>query len=158
MDMNTAYNLEVRMHCPQAEVVYDLFYVVAKYGREVIDRVRVDEANRLRGDRVARKALMTVHMLKDDLKALWDYRHCGYARRFWQDWYERAMGSGIEPLRQFARRLSPTCRVSWPTTAGPWAPIWSKASTTGSRRSSAWPMASAMTISRSVPPSPEFGD
>ena len=51
MDMNTAYDLEVRAHCPNAEVVYDLFHVVAKYGREVIDRVRVDEANRLRGDR-----------------------------------------------------------------------------------------------------------
>ncbi|GLC97576.1 hypothetical protein Tamer19_69850 [Cupriavidus sp. TA19] len=55
MDMNTTYDLEVRMHCPQAEVVYALFHVVAKYGREVIDRVRVDEANRLRGDRVAPK-------------------------------------------------------------------------------------------------------
>ena len=46
MDMNTAYDLEVRAQCPNAEVVYDLFHVVAKYGREVIDRVRVDEANR----------------------------------------------------------------------------------------------------------------
>jgi transposase len=31
--------------------------VVAKYGREVIDRVRVDEANRLRGDKTARKVV-----------------------------------------------------------------------------------------------------
>ncbi|MFC6841945.1 hypothetical protein [Xanthomonas theicola] len=31
-----------------ADLVYDLFHVVAKYGRKVIDRVRVDEANRLR--------------------------------------------------------------------------------------------------------------
>jgi transposase len=51
MDMNTAHDPEVRMHCPQAEIVYDLFHVVAEYGRELIDRVRVDEANRLRGDR-----------------------------------------------------------------------------------------------------------
>lgn len=55
MDMNTAYDLEVRAHCRNAEVVYDLFHVVAKYGREVIDRVRVDEANRLRQDRRARR-------------------------------------------------------------------------------------------------------
>lgn len=40
---------------PEAEVVYDLFHVVAKYGREVIDRVRVDEANRLRQDKAARR-------------------------------------------------------------------------------------------------------
>jgi len=49
MDMNGAYEQEVRAHCPQAHIVYDLFHVVAKYGREVIDRVRVDETNRLAG-------------------------------------------------------------------------------------------------------------
>ena len=26
MDMNTAFDLEVKQHCPQAEVVYDLFH------------------------------------------------------------------------------------------------------------------------------------
>jgi transposase len=41
MDMNTAFDLEVKKHCPQAEVVYDLFHVVARYGRDVIDRIRV---------------------------------------------------------------------------------------------------------------------
>ena len=55
MDMNTAFDLEVKQHCPQAEVVYDLFHVVAKYGREVIDRVRVDRANELKDDKPARK-------------------------------------------------------------------------------------------------------
>jgi transposase len=143
MDMNASYGLEVRLHCPQAEIVYDLFHVVAKYGREVIDRVRVDEANRLREDRPARRlvkgarwlllrnrenvtaqhdqvrlkellaanrALFTVYVLKDDLKALWDYRHIGYAERFWRQWYRRAMRSGIEPLKRFARRLKPYLR------------------------------------------------
>ncbi len=47
MDMWRPYLTEVRVHCPQAAIVYDLFHVVAKYGREVIDRVRVDETNRL---------------------------------------------------------------------------------------------------------------
>jgi transposase len=138
MDMNTAYELEVQLHCPQAAVIYDLFHVVAKFGREVIDRVRVDEANRLRQDKPARqvvksarwlllrnrenlrtseervrlrdllranRALLTVYVLKDDLKHLWDYRSVGWARRFWQGWYRRAMRSRIEPLRRFARRL-----------------------------------------------------
>lgn len=57
MDMNTAYEEEVRAHCPHAVIVYDLFHVVAKYGREVIDRVRVDEANRVRRDKAARKVI-----------------------------------------------------------------------------------------------------
>lgn len=48
MDMNTAFDLEVQRNCPNARVIYDLFHVIAKYGREVIDRVRVDQANKLR--------------------------------------------------------------------------------------------------------------
>lgn len=140
MDMSAAYAEEVRARCPNASIVYDLFHVVAKYGREVIDRVRVDEANRVRADRKARKlvkgsrwlllrnrenvtrpedqvrldellaankALMTVYVLKDDLKTLWRYRHPGYARAFWRQWSRRAMSSGIEPLKAFTRRLRP---------------------------------------------------
>lgn len=117
----------------------------------MIDRVRIDEANRIRADREARKivkgsrwlllrnrenvpetdqvrldellaanrALFTVYVLKDDLKALWGYRHAGYALRFWRQWYRRAMRSGIEPLRRFARNLKPYLRgilahCQWP--------------------------------------------
>ena len=47
MDMNGAFEAEVRARCPHTAIVYDLFHVVAKYGHEVIDRVRVDETNRL---------------------------------------------------------------------------------------------------------------
>lgn len=139
MDMNGAFEVEVRAQCPGAQIVYDLFHVVAKYSREVIDRVRVDEANRVRADPRARRvvktarwlllrnrdnltgeqeihldellaanrALFTVYVLKDDLKSLWRYRHSGYARRFWKRWMRRAMRSGIEPLKAFARRLRP---------------------------------------------------
>lgn len=63
MDMNAAFDREVRAHCPNAEIVYDLFHVVAKYGREVIDRVRVDEANRLRHDKPARKVIKSARWL-----------------------------------------------------------------------------------------------
>ena len=63
MDMNTAFDLEVRQHCPKACMVYDLFHVVAKYGREVIDRVRVNEANRLRHDKPARKVIKQARWL-----------------------------------------------------------------------------------------------
>ena len=138
MDMNAAYDLEVRRYCKNAQVVYDLFHVVAKYGREVVDRVRVDEANRVKDDKPARKVikgsrwlllknaenidreedrvrlaellkankkLAAVYVLKDDLKELWAYRHTGYAQRFWQQWYSRAIHSRIEPLKAFARKL-----------------------------------------------------
>ena len=137
MDMNASYEQEIRQHAPQADIVYDLFHVVAKYGREVIDRVRVDEANRLKGDKKARKvvktarwlllrnsknvngedmlhlqelleancSLLTVYLLKDDLKQLWRFTSVEEAELFWEHWYRRAMESGIEPLILFARRL-----------------------------------------------------
>ena len=137
---------------PQADIVYDLFHVVARYGREVIDRVRIDEANRLRDDRRARhvvksarwlllknrdslssdreqvkleellaanQALMTVYVLRDDLKQLWHYRHRGYARRAFEQWFERAQDSGIKALQAFAERLRPylpgiVAHARWP--------------------------------------------
>lgn len=138
MDMNTAFDLEVRQHCPQARVVYDLFHVVAKYGREVIDRVRVDEANRLRHDKPARKvikqarwlllrnpenlkstdqqvhlqdllaanqALMTVYLMKAELKALWSPITAWGWRSAWKQWIRLANESAIPALKQFAKRL-----------------------------------------------------
>jgi len=63
IDMNAAFDLEVRQHCPQARVAYHLFHVAAKYGREVIDRVRVVEANRLRHDKPARKVIQHARWL-----------------------------------------------------------------------------------------------
>lgn len=57
MDMNSAFDLEVRQHCAHAQVVYDLFHVVARFGREVIDRVRVDQANALRNQPAARQVI-----------------------------------------------------------------------------------------------------
>jgi len=73
MDMNTAFDLEVRKHCPHAEVVYDLFHVVARFGRDVVDRVRVDQANTLRHQPAERRVIKRSRWLllrnKDNLKA-----------------------------------------------------------------------------------------
>ena len=55
----------------------------------------------------ANQNLMTVYVLKDDLKQLWAYRHAGYARRHWEAWCQRAMESGIDALVRFAKRLRP---------------------------------------------------
>lgn len=63
MDMSEAYEAETRAHCPKVTIVYDLFHVVAKYGREVIDRVRVDATNRVaraRGHDAATRAARRV--------------------------------------------------------------------------------------------------
>jgi transposase len=149
VDMSPAFTKEIHAHCPQAEIVYDRFHIEAMYGREVIDRVRVDETNRLAqavprgnperfrrmaqrrvirsarwlllrnresltraGDRVrlrellrANQALFTTYVLKDDLKQLWRFRYPAAARRFWRDWYRRALASGLRPLIRFAQNL-----------------------------------------------------
>jgi len=55
LDCSAAYGNEINDKCPNAHLVYDLYHFVARYGREVIDRVRVDEANRLRGDLQGRR-------------------------------------------------------------------------------------------------------
>lgn len=77
------------------------------------DRVRLQELLQ------ANRRLLTVYLLKEDLKRLWAYRHTGYAHRFWKSWYHRAIYSRIEPLKRFARRLQPyvagiLARCRWP--------------------------------------------
>lgn len=155
MDMNTAYDLEVRLHCPKARIIYDLFHVVAKYGREVISRVRVDAANRLRHDKPARRIvkqahwlllrnparlesgqqvrlqevlqanapLMTVYVMKDELKSLWTATDAWEWRRRWNQWLEHAHQSEIPALIRFAELLKPywrgiLSRVRWPMHTG----------------------------------------
>lgn len=150
MDMNTAYDLEVRHHCPRARIIYDLFHVVAKYGREVISRVRVDAANQLRHDKPARRvvkqahwlllrnparlqpaqqvhlsevlqanqSLMTVYVMKEQLKSLWTAPNAWEWRRRWRQWLEHAHQSNIPALIRFADLLRPywrgiLSRVRW---------------------------------------------
>jgi len=47
VDMWAPYCAAVRKHCPAAKLVYDQFHVAAKYGVDVINRVRIDETNRV---------------------------------------------------------------------------------------------------------------
>ena len=113
------------------------FALIDAVSREVIDRVRVQEAakaagrlvevikgsrylllkNRKKLDRKRKeqvrlsellklnRRLNTVYVLKDDLKHLWSYKSEGWARKWFADWYIRAIRSRIEPLKKFARRL-----------------------------------------------------
>ena len=156
MDMNTAFDLEVRRHCKQARIIYDLFHVVAKYGREVIGRVRVDAANQLRHDQPARRvvkqahwlllrnpanlktpaqhvrlhevlaanqSLMTVYVMKEQMKALWTAPTAWVWRQTWTQWMAYAKQSQIPALMQFARRLKGywrgiVSRVRWPMHTG----------------------------------------
>ena len=57
IDMSSAYINEFTEQCPQATIVFDHFHVIARYGHEVIDRVRVDAANRYRDDPTQRQLI-----------------------------------------------------------------------------------------------------
>ena len=50
------YPTDTKLITPSA-IVYDLFHVLANYGRKVIDRVRVDAANQLKGCPTLRKVV-----------------------------------------------------------------------------------------------------
>jgi transposase len=134
-DMASGYREAVREACPHAALVYDLFHAVAKFSREVIDRVRVDESKRndeagrqlIKGSRylllnneehlvgdqrerldallAANAHLNLVYILKDQLKHLWTYRHAGWARRALNQWCALADASGLRPLQTFAKNL-----------------------------------------------------
>lgn len=47
LDLAVPFVKAVRTHCPQAAIVYDLFHALARYTAQVVDRVRMTEANRL---------------------------------------------------------------------------------------------------------------
>lgn len=49
MDMWRPYEEATREYCPNAAIVYDPFHVIAAYGREVLDKVRVQEFMKARG-------------------------------------------------------------------------------------------------------------
>src|SRR5574343_375820 len=97
MDMNTAFALEVRKHCPSAEVVYDLFHVVARFGRDVVDSVRVDQSNARHEQAVklsellaANAPLATVYLLKTELKEIWFAPSIREGAQRWKRWYRLA--------------------------------------------------------------------
>ena len=46
-DLWGPYTTQVRRSYPQAALVYDAFHLIARYGQDVVDRVRVDETNRI---------------------------------------------------------------------------------------------------------------
>lgn len=135
VDMSPSYTEAISECCPEADIVYDLFHVAAKYGREVINRVRVDEYRKCSGEdrrfikgskylllgnfrnlegreRQRLKELLSrnrtlslVYIMKDQLKQIWWYRSDEWARKAFTRWCNLAEGSGIGPLRNFARQL-----------------------------------------------------
>lgn len=134
-DMASGFRTAIEKSCPQAAQVYDLFHVVAKYSREVVDVVRLEEAKKqdeagrklIKGSRYlllknapnlvgsqrkalrelldANENLTKVYVLKDQLKRIWEYKHPAWARKAFDQWCALAHASGIAALSTFAKNL-----------------------------------------------------
>jgi transposase len=134
-DMAAGFRNAVEKACPHAALVYDLFHVVAKYSREVVDVVRIEEAKKqdeagrklIKGSRylllkndsnlresqrqdlqallAANETLNTVYVLKDQLKQIWSYSDPARASQALNSWCALAEQSEITPLATFARNL-----------------------------------------------------
>lgn len=135
LDMWRPYINSVSHYCINAKIVYDLFHVVKDFNR-VIDKIRNQEYHRARAegkevikgskylllknhehlstdDRVRLKELINlneklalVHILKDDLKKIWDYRYRAWAERALEEWCAIAYESGLRDLISFADKLA----------------------------------------------------
>jgi transposase len=134
MDMWDPYIKAVKECCPHVDIVFDQFHVVAAFGK-VIDKVRnveyrkaikkgkevikgskylllknkanllPDEKPKLKALLKLNKSLMTVYILKDYLKKLWQYRYPKCAESFLSQWCSIAIESRIRPVIKFARTL-----------------------------------------------------
>jgi transposase len=134
MDMLEAFVKSVQNNCPQARIVFDLFHLVKGYG-QVIDEVRRQEykkaeknqrafikgsrylllSNRdnLRADQQSRldellainQRLCSVYVLKDQLKAIYQYQSRSWAKRALEQWCAMAEEVDHPLMRRFIGRL-----------------------------------------------------
>ena len=133
MDMHDPYIQAVRQAAPQASIVFDLFHVVAAYGR-LIDRVRMSEYRKASAadkqvfkrakylllrryltdpdDSEDREALLKVnetlffvYVLRDMLPGIWRYRYRAWAARALDEWCALARAVAHPELVRFARTL-----------------------------------------------------
>ena len=133
MDMHEPYIQAVGEACPHVKIVFDLFHVVAAYGK-LIDRLRMSEYRKASGadrqvfkgarylllrrqlsDPAGREHLETLlkvnetlffaYVLRDMLVRIWRYRYRAWAARALDAWCTLARSVAHPDLVRFARRL-----------------------------------------------------
>ena len=134
MDMWPAYAASAVQHVPQAAIVHDRFHI-SKALNEAIDRVRRREHKALlsnKDDTLKRTRTLWLHYpehlnkqqqqrlaplkqaelktarawaIREHFRWFWEYRHAGWARRFFKGWYGWAIRSRLEPIKKVARML-----------------------------------------------------
>jgi transposase len=134
MDMWKPYLAALRKFCPDADVVFDKFHVVAKMS-EAMDEVRRSEYARLNGTErkfikgqrfnllanrgnltrkgreelaqtfKANRRLYTAYLLKEDFDRLWSYKSEAWMSKFWTSWKEGLKWKRLEPFQKVVRMV-----------------------------------------------------
>lgn len=134
MDMWKPYLAALKKFCPDADVVFDKFHVVAKMS-QAMDEVRRSEYARLNGkDRkfikgqrfnllanrgnlsrkgreelaqtfTANRRLYTAYLLKEDFDRLWSYTSEAWMRKFWLSWQEGLKWKRLAPFQNVVRMV-----------------------------------------------------
>ncbi len=135
MDMWDPYIKAVTEFCPNADIVFDFFHIVAKYNK-VIDEVRRKEVNKLNNDKEKRaikgtrwillknrdnlkekeqirleellkanENLAKVYILREDLKLVWKNSNREEMSEELDNWCQRAIETDLKPLAKFVETL-----------------------------------------------------
>jgi transposase len=134
MDMWKPFRLATARHAPQASILFDKFHILRHLG-DALDQVRKSEYARVSGRQRrfikgqkytllahrenltlsgrqalqtllrANKRLHTAYLLKESFGQLWDYRHDGWARRFFEQWRVALRWQRLKPYERFAAMI-----------------------------------------------------
>lgn len=133
-DMWGVYIDAVRLHLPQATLVFDRFHITQHLnravdevrrqtwrqmaGREKVEfkrtrflwlsnpeNLRREERTRLSGLLRLNSPIVKGYLLKEDLRRFWDYRSTAWAEAHLRQWLWRAAHSRLEPFKKLARML-----------------------------------------------------
>jgi len=135
IDMWPAFINSALKNCPNADIVFDKFHIIKKFG-EVIVKLRSAEYQKAESkeDKVMLKGtkwlllrnkanlepdakkqlkqllkinenLAAAYILKEDLSRLWDYKQRASAKKYLDHWIEVAESSGIRGVKAFTKML-----------------------------------------------------
>jgi len=135
IDMWPAYMNAVKKHCPEADIVFDKFHIIKKFG-DVLSKLRSSEYRKAEGQEgkeilkgtkwlllknqsnldkdgkqqlrhllELNETLATAYILKENLAAIWNYKSIGWAKKSMDNWIAMADDSGIRGIKAFTKML-----------------------------------------------------
>ena len=69
------------------------------------DNLSLKEKNNLTEVLELNKPLFKAYILRDGIKHLWSFRYRGYATKWFEDWYSKAIRSKVQPIKKIAKMI-----------------------------------------------------